>query len=140
MSVAPVVKNDSVWLPIATLPAAVSVDEPLLIKISVVAFVPIVSFPVVVAAPFMVSPPVPVPSPIVDDAFERKPERSGFELKTARPPAPVSSERSALSSAEFVKARESPSEDVATHVAPLPFVWRIMPFVPALPVRSKSEP
>ena len=58
------------------------------------------TLPVVVAPPITVSPVEDAPPPIVDDAFERKPARSGLLLNTARPPVPVSSESASLRNAD----------------------------------------
>ena len=40
---------------------------------------------------------------------------------------------------EVIAPERRPRDEVATHVAVLPFVWRIMPFVPSDPAESRSE-
>ena len=54
---------------------------------------------VLVAVPFMVRPVLPVPPPMVEDALERNPARSGLPEKTRLPAVPVSSLTSMASSA-----------------------------------------
>ena len=58
------------------------------------------------------------------------PENAGAFEKTERP-EPVSSERIAASCAEVVKDEPIPSVLVATHVNPVPVLFRTMPLVPA---------
>ena len=53
----------------------------------------------VVAPPLMVRPVAPVPPPMVEDALERSPARSGLVLNTALP-VPVSSVSAVLRFAE----------------------------------------
>ena len=85
------------------------------------------AFPVVVAPPEMVSPVAPAPPPIVDDA------------KIPIPTVVLGERREPLYDQLLTPSPApelSPSVEVATHVAPLPFVWSTMPFVPADAVRS----